>query len=235
MVFAIGCHAELKERAPLPPATARIDNAMRTWGYALQFKDEATWQKKDDAGGRFALGYGAIKLLASETPDGAEAVEMTLFGLFWQAFLQAWNNEPGPPESWALVMPAGSLGPALVDAGYAKQSSDSRFTIVELPYQETLGRMEEASKQHKQKLFDRQAWTCKPNQLLRTVPASDPTLQRAALVSTHIFGWWFDDVDAIWVVRAMCTNGPAVFIIAGHVDEKTGAADDKIVFAKLSP
>ena len=236
MVFAIGCHAEVKQESrPLPSHPERINDAMRMWGYALRYNDDANWQKRDDAAGRFALGYGGIKLLASEVPDGAEAVEQTIMGIFWQAFVQAWRNEPGPPEQWGLVVPNGTLGRALVDAGFATENKhDARFAIVPLPWEETLGRMEEASKQHKQRLRERQAWSCRPNELLRTVLPTDATLQRAALVSSHIFAWWLEDVDAIWVVRATCTTGPALFIVTGHVDQKTGYANDKVLLAKLT-
>jgi hypothetical protein len=100
-----------------------------------------------------------------------------------------------------------------------------------LPWDQTIGRVQEASARHREKLQRLRAWTCKPGTIQQTLRPEHPALERGRQVSPHIFGEWMSGLDSVWVVRAMCDSGPGVFVISGHV-EKDGV-HDRILVAKL--
>jgi hypothetical protein len=188
---------------------------MAAWGDALARADRAGLLETEDGAGRFAIAYAAIKAGASHVPGGAEAVEETVFDNVALIVLQSlFPGAFGAPGQVALVaLPGGDH--------------------VALPWDQTIGRIEAASARHREKLRMNRAWTCVPTGIERTVAPSDPLLQRGRVVSPHIFGTWLEDVDALWVVRASCDAGAAVFVVSGHV--RAGAAHDRVLVAKLLP
>lgn len=57
---------------------------------------------------------------------------------------------------------------------------------------------------------------CKPIAIERTVLPTEPVLMQAAQVSQHVFATWLAAIDALWIVRAQCASGPALFVITGY-------------------
>lgn len=239
IALAAACHASPRARPPLPPPDARIAAAMETWGRALESGDDAAVRATEDGGGRIAFAYLAVKAAASQVDGGAQAVEATVIGTvgLW-VLMSLWPGVFGgyPDDQILLAVPAGPLGPPLVAAGIATSAdaTDGGFAIVPVSRDDTTRRLEAASAAHRARLRDRAAWTCRPAALAHTLLPTEPTLVRGAALSPHIFGWWLDDTDALWLVRATCADGPALFVIAGHVD-RNGAPQDRILAALLAP
>ncbi len=169
----------------------------------------------EDGAGRFAIAYAAIKAGAAHVPGGEQVVEQTVFDNVALLVLQSlFPAAFGEPRQVALVALPGGGG-------------------VALPWDQTIGRIEAASARHREKLRMNRAWTCVPTGIERTLAPADPLLERGREISPHIFGDWLKDVDAVWVVRASCDAGAAVFVVSGHVRE--GAARDRVLVAKLMP
>ncbi len=224
------CHARPRTPPPpLPPPQARVEAAIARWGTALHANDEAALTKAVDHGGQFALVYGAIKKASSYVPDGERAVEQTLTGLIGLTMLQLLAPGIfGPPfETFYVVLPTGPLGPPLVAAGLAQQMNDgTNLAIVPLPWDKTIGRIDAASKRHIAKLREREAWTCRPTKIEATVLPSERGLVSMARVSKHIFADWLATVEALWLVRAECDGGSALFVVTALLD-----GNDQILLA----
>lgn len=188
---------------------------MAAWGDALARADRGALLSTEDGAGRFAIAYAAIKAGASHVPGGAEAVEETVFDNVALVVLQSlFPSAFGEPGQVALVaLPGGDH--------------------VALPWDQTIGRIEAASARHREKLRLNRAWTCVPTAIERTLAPTDPVLERGRAISPHVFATWLEDVDAVWVVRASCDAGAAVFVVSGHV--RQGAAHDRVLIAKLLP
>jgi hypothetical protein len=215
LIIAAACHSSPRPRPALPPANVRIATAMAAWGDALARHDRAALLETEDGAGKFAIVYAAIKAGASHVPGGAQAVEETVFDnvalLVLQSLFPAAFGEPG--QVALVALPGGSH--------------------LVLPWDETIGRIEAASARHREKLRANRAWSCVPTGVERTLSPSDPILQRGRAISPHIFAEWLDDVDALWIVRASCDSGAAVFIVTGHVE--SGVPRDRVLAAKLLP
>jgi hypothetical protein len=232
LVLAVAaCHSQPR---PVLSAEQRVQASLARWGGALQRGDARALANAEDRGGQLAIPYAAIKAAASQAPDGAQAVEHTVFTLVAVVVLQSlWPGIFGEPkQTWFAYVPAGPLGPSLVEAGLATPVDSSRpeaaFVIVPVPWQSTIGRIEEASKQHRTKLVEQRAWTCQLAAIEKTILPTEPTLVRAAAISQNIFGGWLRDVEQLWLVRADCASGPALFVVTAQRD---GA--DRILLAKL--
>ncbi|MDQ3340199.1 MAG: hypothetical protein M4D80_34005 [Myxococcota bacterium] len=234
-VFAVACHARpaTKPPSPPPPPDQRVAASIASWGKALALEDDVALEKTEDRGGQFVLVYAGIKLAASHVPDGGKAVESTLGVNVLAYTLQSmWPGIFGAPSNWFLVvLPSGSLGPALVAAGLAEPVEGTSFTVTAIPKDETYGRLRKAAEAHRARLREKRAWTCKPERIEKTIAPTEPTLVKLATVSTTMFAGWLEDVDAIWLVRATCESGPALFVVTGHVNKQTGAVDDRIFTA----
>lgn len=220
LLFVIGCHA--KTRPPPRPPEERVAAAMVRWGDALRSGDDKALAEAEDRAGQFAIVYGGIKAVASHVDGGSKAVEDTLLGNLFLIGLQSlWPGLFGSPyQVWYAVVPTGKLGPALVAAGLASQPKpgDPAFAIVPVPWDDTIGRLERAMKEHRAKLREKAAWTCRMIAIEHTVQPTEPSLQRVAQTSTHIFGGWLRGIDAVWLVRAQCASGPALFAVTAYED-----------------
>lgn len=235
-IVAAGCHGGGRARPDLPPAEERVATAMAAWGRALESGDQRAVLETEDVVGQMALVYLGIKAAASKLPDGAEAVERTVTGIVVMAVLRAIYGGH-PDDSFPLALPTGSLARALVAAGLAERTGPrgTPFATVEVPWRQSFGRLQEASARHRRDLREREAWTCRPGKIDRTILPSEPSLERGAAISPHIFGDWLADLDAIWLVRANCEGGPGLFVVTGHVDRQSGAAADRILAVALAP
>jgi hypothetical protein len=215
LVFATACHSSPRPQRVPPAPDVRVAVAMAAWGDALARADRAALLETEDGGGRFAIAYAAIKAGASHVPGGAEAVEETVFDNVALIVLQSlFPSAFGAPGSVALVALPGGGG-------------------IAMPWDQTIGRIEAASAQHRERLRANRAWTCRPTGVERTLAPTDPLLERGRAISPHIFASWLEDVDAVWVVRASCDAGAAVFVVSGHV--RQGVAHDRVLVAKLLP
>jgi hypothetical protein len=211
--FVVACHAKPR---PAQPPEERAAAAIVAWGNALRAGNVG---RAEDGEGQVAIVYVATKAAASHVDGGGDAVMYTMMIFALQSM---WPGFFGSPyQTWSLVVPTGSLGPALVDAGLAKQLDPGgpAFAIVPVPYGQTLGRIEQAIQDHRARMFEKAAWTCRFEQIEHTVLPTEPSLQRAAKVSTHMFGGWLKEVEAVWIVRASCASGPALFAITAYRDK----------------
>jgi hypothetical protein len=228
IVAIASCHSQ--PRSTLS-AEQRISASLARWGDALRRGDNAALSQAEDKGGQIAVGYVALKALSSRVPNGEAAVEKTMFMLLAQTFFQTlWPQHFGAPfQSFDVYLPAGSYAPALVAAGLADQDANNpELAIVPMSWQSSIGRIEDASRDHRRKLVERAAWTCRLESLEKTILPTEPTIQRAALISQNIFASWLQHIEAVWLVRAQCASGPALFAISGRKDGK-----DRILLAKL--
>jgi hypothetical protein len=98
-----------------------------------------------------------------------------------------------------------------------------------------MARLHGAVARHRQRLIERQAWTCKPVRIERTIPPTEPAFVHAAKISTNWFKDWLDQVDALWVVHVRCADGRGVFVVTGARDRDTGTTKDRILVAALGP
>jgi hypothetical protein len=216
--LVVACHAA--QPRPSQPPEQRAAGAIVAWGNALR---EGNVQGVEDGAGRFAILYVGAKAAASHVDGGAEAVERTVVGnLFLFALQSLWPGIFGAPyQTWFAVIPTGPLGPALVEAGLATQAKpgDPAFAWVPVPYDQTLGRIERAIEDHRARLLEKEAWTCRFERIEHTVLPTEPTLQRAAQISTNLFAGWLRDIEAVWIVRARCASGPALFAITAYRDK----------------
>ena len=221
-------------RAPRPAADERVAATMAAWGRALESGSDEALASAEDGGGRFAMVYAGAKRAASEVPGGAKAAEYTI--MLW--VLQGlWPDVFGSPtEEVVVVLPTGALGPGLVAAGLVQpfEGGDSGLTWTTVPREQTLDRVRAASKAHQARLRARAAWTCRPAAIAKTFTPTEPVLMKAAALSQTIFAGWLSDVDAIWLVRAECADGPGLFVVTGHVDAR-GATDDRVLAAAVLP
>jgi hypothetical protein len=232
-----GCAHPRPAPPPLAPPEARVARAMAAWGEALRAGDAATIAQAEDGDGRLALAYVGAKTAASHVDGGAEAVEMTVFGTVLAAMLSSWW--PGMfgdvANTVVLAVPPGSLAPALAAAGLLERPPPGApaMVYVAVPWDQTVGRVREASQRHRAELRARAAWTCRPTAIERTILSSEPSLQRGAALSQHIFASWLAHVDAAWLVRADCAGRPGAFIVTGHVVD--GVAHDRVLVAAVTP
>jgi hypothetical protein len=212
--FVVACHAA-KPRPSQPPEE-RAASAIAAWGEALR---DGNVGRAEDGAGQVAIVYVAVKAAASHVDGGADAVMDTMMIFALQAM---WPGFFGSPyQTWSLVVPTGPLGPALVEAGLAKRREPDgpAFAIVPVPYGQTLGRIELAILEHRARMVEKAAWTCRFDRIEHTVLPTEPTLQRAAKVSTYMFGGWLEDIEGVWIVRASCASGPALFAITAYRDK----------------
>lgn len=230
----VGCRAStpLAPPRPLPPPPARVAAAVAIWGDALAARDDMALDAAEDRDGRVALLYVAVKAAADQHPDGAAAVEATVVGtvVVW-ALMTYFPGLFGayPEDDLLLVLPAGRLGPALVEAGIA-ESAGARTAIVPLPWTELRAAVDAAEARHRERLRAAEAWTCGPVEIVHTIPASEPTLVRAATLSANVFGGWLGTTDAVWIARADCARGRATFLVTGHP-----RGTDRVLVAALAP
>ena len=114
-----------------------------------------------------------------------------------------------------------------MQAGLATQRDDGKiFAIVPLLWDKTVARVGEASARHIAKLRERAAWTCRATRIEGTVHPSAQPLVAMAQVSKNIFADWLRGVEALWLVRAECDGGPALFVVTAALD-----GNDRIVLA----
>ena len=224
----VGCHSQ--PRVVLSPEQ-RVEVSLARWGRALQDNNANAIADAEDRGGQLAIPYVTIKAATSPVPGGAQAVENTVFALVAMVVFQSlWPDLFGEPkQTWLAYVPAGPIAPALVASGLATRvDAENGFAVVEVPWQSSIGRIEEASKQHQSKLVEERAWTCKLVAIEKTILPTEPTLVRAAKVSQVIFRAWLDHVEALWLVRADCATGPALVVVTAQQD-----GNDRILLAKL--
>ena len=235
LVAITACHGQ--PRAPITTQREvrspeqRVRASLARWGAALERGDRQALAKAEDGAGQVAFPYVAIKAAAGHAPGGARAVEQTTFMLVASVLFQTlWPETFGAPkQTWHAYVPAGPIGPGLVDAGLAKASPESpAFVIVPVPWRSTLGRIEEAAAKHRAKLVEQRAWTCRLAAIEKTISRDEPTLARAATVSQNIFGGWHEGLEQLWLVRADCASGPALFVVTGRRD-----GNDQILLARL--
>lgn len=218
-----GCHASPR---PVQSAEQRAQASLARWGAALELGDDAALARATDGAGQFAVFYGGTKLAASHVDGGAEAVERTTIGLFLAILLPGWFG-----DSWFAAVPVGSLGPALVAAGLVHppaNPAEPAFAYIPFSTPQTLERLAEASAAHRAKLREQRAWTCRLVAIEKRLAPTEPIFLRAAAISRTTFEGWLDEVDAIWLARATCASGPALFAITA---KKSG--DDQVLIAKL--
>lgn len=220
-------------RAPRPGAEERVAAVMARWGEALRGRDEGM-AEVDDGYGRFAVVYAGVKVAASEVPDGAKAVELTLFVAVLSGL---WPGLFGPPsDELAVVLPTGALGPGLVAAGLVQPvgPDEPNLTWVAVSREATIDRVRAASAAHRARLREREAWTCRAERIERAIAPTEPALVRAAAVSDFVFAGWMSGVDAFWIVRADCAGTPGWFVVTGRVDAR-GATEDRVLAAAVLP
>ena len=229
VALTAACHSSPRSQPKPLSAEQRVSASLARWGTALARRDRMALTTAEDKGGQIAIIYVATKYAATHVDGGKEAVEQTVFSIMLAAILDAlWPSGSGP-STWTAVVPTKQFGPALAAVGLGSStSSDNGFAYVPVPWEPTIGRLENASREHREKLFEREAWTCRLGAIEKTILPSEPALQYAAQVSSHIFGGWLKDVEAIWLVRADCASGPALFAVTGKKDGK-----DAILLAKL--
>jgi hypothetical protein len=234
LVVAIAaCHASPRPPVVVLSAEHRVQASLARWGTALERDDAKALDRASDLAGQFAIAYGGTKLAASHVDGGAEAVEHTVMGIFVMAALQClWPGSFGEPfQTWYAVVPTGSLGPALVAAGLAyppREPNDTTYAFVPVPWSSTFGRLEEAQRDHRVKLHEQRAWTCRFAAIEKRIDASEPILQRAAAISKNVFADWLRDTEGVWLVRASCASGPALFAITARKD-----GNDQVLLAKM--
>jgi hypothetical protein len=232
LVVAIAaCH--VSPRPVARSAEHRVQASLARWGAALEHDAARDLDRATDRAGQFAIAYGGTKLAASHVDGGAEAVEVTVMGIFVMVALQClWPGSSNEPlETWYAVVPTGSLGPALVAAGLAyppRAPNTTTFAFVPVPWSSTFGRLEEAQREHHAKLREQRAWTCRFAAIEKRIAATEPILRRAATVSTTVFADWLREIEGVWLVRASCESGPALFAITARKD-----GNDKVLLAKL--
>lgn len=224
--------AEVTRRMP-PEERARA--VIAAWGEALRSGDDARRAEHEDGEGRIALVYGAVKLAASTTPRGAEAVEMSVGMTILMFLLMVLQGRGEDAPLVAAVPVAQGLGPTLVAAGLADASDeDGKTVFVALPWRETGDRLAAADARHLERLRAAQPWTCRPVKIEATVLPEEPTLMRAAEVSRNIFAAWHRKLETIWVVRAECATGPGVFVLSA-IRVRGDALRDQVLLAWATP
>ena len=223
------CHSQPRPAPRALSAEERVSASLERWGTALARRDRAALSTAEDRGGQIAIVYVATKYAASKVDGGSEAVEQTMFSIMLTVIVDTlWPAADGSHSSWTAVVPTKPFGPVLAAAGLVTPGAEPGFAYVPVPWEPTIGRLEDAHRKHREKLFEREAWTCRLGSIETTILPTEPALVYAAQVSSHIFGGWLHDVDAIWLVRADCASGPALFAVTGKKDGK-----DAILLAKL--
>lgn len=224
----LGCGTSTPTVVPVP--SSRVEAAIAAWGEALRAGDVDAVNQREDAAGRFAFVYVATKALAGQVPGGAKAVEQTIVGHILGMVLAALGGYSDRSDL-AIALPPGALATALVTMGLANGGDGTPF--VQLPREETTKRLEDASAHQRQRLREVEAWTCRPLTIERTLPAPTPSMMHAAELSQHIFKWWLDTVDYIWVVRVVCQGGSGLVVVVGHPPKRGHPIDDKILVTVL--
>jgi hypothetical protein len=233
VLAVVACHSSPRASAIALSPEQRVQASLARWGAALESGTAKDLAGATDGAGQFAIAYGGTKLAASHVDGGAQAVESTVVGIFLMVVLQSmWPGVVGEPfQTWYAVVPTGSLGPALVAAGLAyppREPNDVAYAFVPVPWDSTFGRLEEAQREHQAKLRERRAWTCRFVAIEKRVDADEPIFRRAAAVSTTMFAGWLREVEGVWLVRARCASGPALFAITARKD-----GQDRVLLAKL--
>jgi len=230
LVLVIACHAQTRSQSRQPPEE-RAAAAIVRWGVALQRGDDQALEVAEDRSGQGAIIYTAVKAAASHVDGGPDVLESTIAANLFVIGLQTfWPGIFGAPfQTWFAIVPTGPLGPALIEAGLATQGrpGEPTFAIVPVPWDDTLGRLEKAIAAHRAKLREKEVWACRFAALEYTVLPTELSLLRAAQISTHTFASWLHDIDGVWIVRARCPSGPALFAITGYRSEA------KILFAAI--